>query len=314
MTLVEILRGAGSVFFIMIVAGGVAYVGDRVGHQVGRKRLTLFGIRPRYTSTIVAVGTGMLIALLITLVAIAASHNVQTAFFKLNQINQQITDLQQRQKELESKVTSGRLVVSVDTVMYPRYGFLPQNDATDDRLKRVRAFYDSAVTYMNGTLTHYGLKRYQSPSNIDHRLALVFDSPAMTALLSESNVILTATSDQNLYVNDPIHFQLQPIPDTRRFAKGQIVAQLEIPGGHNANPNLALSQLTNLVAVEARAAQLPTYFAANVSAVQFLPDPQQMVSMLAHGSGTYLMTAFAAEDIYPHTGGVPVVVTLAPAK
>ena len=29
------------VIAIAILAGGIAYVGDRVGHQVGRKRLTL---------------------------------------------------------------------------------------------------------------------------------------------------------------------------------------------------------------------------------------------------------------------------------
>ena len=53
---VEFIRGVGNVLFVMLIAGAVAYVGDRVGHQVGRKRLSLFGIRPRYTSTIVAIG------------------------------------------------------------------------------------------------------------------------------------------------------------------------------------------------------------------------------------------------------------------
>ena len=71
----------------MIVAGGIAYVGDRVGHQVGRRRLTLFGIRPRYTSTIVAIGTGMLIALSVTLVALLLSSEVRTAFFRMNQMH-----------------------------------------------------------------------------------------------------------------------------------------------------------------------------------------------------------------------------------
>ncbi|HEX3369662.1 MAG TPA: DUF3084 domain-containing protein [Candidatus Cybelea sp.] len=84
MSFVEIVRGIGNVAFVMAIAGGVAYVGDRVGHQVGRRRLSLFGIRPRYTSTIVAIATGMVIALVVTLGAIFASQQVKTAFFKLN--------------------------------------------------------------------------------------------------------------------------------------------------------------------------------------------------------------------------------------
>ena len=93
MNFVEIVRGIGNLAFVMVVAGTVAYVGDRVGHQVGRRRLSLFGIRPRYTSTIVAIATGVLIGLVVSLGAIFASQQVKTAFFKMNSINEQITEL-----------------------------------------------------------------------------------------------------------------------------------------------------------------------------------------------------------------------------
>ncbi|HMD02671.1 MAG TPA: DUF3084 domain-containing protein, partial [Candidatus Baltobacteraceae bacterium] len=55
--------GSALILAIVLIAGSIAYVGDRVGHYVGRRRLSLFGLRPKYTSTIVAVGTGMVIAL-----------------------------------------------------------------------------------------------------------------------------------------------------------------------------------------------------------------------------------------------------------
>src|SRR5579871_6017494 len=101
MHLISILRGVGLIVFITVLAGVIAYIGDRVGHQIGRKRLTLFNIRPRYTSTIIAVGTGMLIALAITLIAIFASNQVQTAFFRLNELNQEIARAQARASALE---------------------------------------------------------------------------------------------------------------------------------------------------------------------------------------------------------------------
>ncbi len=47
-----------------MLAGGVAaYWGDRVGQAVGKKRLSVFGLRPKYTSRVVAVATGVLIVL-----------------------------------------------------------------------------------------------------------------------------------------------------------------------------------------------------------------------------------------------------------
>jgi predicted PurR-regulated permease PerM len=138
MNFVEIIRGIGNVAFVMALAGTVAYVGDRVGHQVGRRRLTLFGIRPRYTSTIVAIATGMVIGLVVTLVAIFASEQVKTAFFKLNSINQQISELQARQRDLETKVNTGRLVLPVDTLMVPFYRIISQSATSAQRLSTIR--------------------------------------------------------------------------------------------------------------------------------------------------------------------------------
>ena len=50
------IRPVITVAAIVVLAGLIAFVGDRVGHQVGRRRMTLFGLRPRYTSTIFAIG------------------------------------------------------------------------------------------------------------------------------------------------------------------------------------------------------------------------------------------------------------------
>ncbi len=68
----------------------------------------------------------MFIALVVSLAAIFASEQVKTAFFKLNSINQQITELQARQRDLEAKVNNGRLVLPVDTLMVPFYRIIPQ--------------------------------------------------------------------------------------------------------------------------------------------------------------------------------------------
>src|SRR5271156_6629274 len=101
----ELLRGILMIVVIMLVAGLIAYIGDRVGHQVGRKRLTLFGLRPKYTATIVAVGPGALIQLIVALGALAASNYVRTAFFRLGTLSARINELQAQalaqEKELE---------------------------------------------------------------------------------------------------------------------------------------------------------------------------------------------------------------------
>lgn len=48
---------------MVLLAGFIAYAGDEIGRRVGRKHIRLFGLRPKTTALVVAVGSGMLISL-----------------------------------------------------------------------------------------------------------------------------------------------------------------------------------------------------------------------------------------------------------
>ena len=65
---------------IVVVSGLVAYIGDLIGRKMGRKRLTLFGLRPRHTAIVISVAAGMLIAILTLTAAFATSKAVRDAF------------------------------------------------------------------------------------------------------------------------------------------------------------------------------------------------------------------------------------------
>ncbi len=308
-----ILRGVGIVVFIVIIAGVIAYIGDRVGHQVGRKRLTLFNIRPRYTSTIVAVATGMVIALVITLVAIFASNQVQTAFFRLNEINAEIEKAQARANELEQKVTNSPVLVGLGALMSTSVGRIPQNAPAGLRKDIVQNFYQQTVAYVNRVYTRppYRLKKFSPPSNVDRMLGTLSGSPQMEAWTSQSDVLLIVTADQNLYPNDAIHFGITPVPDRLLVPGGEAIATLgPIPAGKNASADLAVAELLEGgVPHEMVSRGMPFDFAGNVVPQRTFPSVADMQKMLA-GSGNYVMTAFAAQDIYPHTFRVPVVITL----
>ncbi len=312
MSFLDILRGTGTVIFIVVLAGVIAYLGDRVGHQVGRKRLTLFNIRPRYTSTIIAVGTGMIIALIITLAAIFASNQVKTAFFRLSEINSEIQKAQTTARELERKVNEAHVVVNLDTLMTPGALTIPQNSPVGTRRVLVGEFYQQVVTYVDRVYTRepFNLKPFVPPQNVEKMLDAIAQEPKMEAWVSRSPVLLIATAGQNLYEHDPIHFNITATPDELVAAQGDPIAGLQIPAGKNVSAALAMNQLlTNWVPRQMAQRGMPPYF-LRVDVANTLPSPAKMQAMLSSGSGTYIMTAFAATPIYPHTGGVPVVVTL----
>ena len=74
---------------VMIVTGGaIAFIGDKIGTKVGKKRLSIFGLRPRHTSMIVTVVTGGLITALSIGFMALISQNVRTALFGMDELRQ----------------------------------------------------------------------------------------------------------------------------------------------------------------------------------------------------------------------------------
>lgn len=92
------MYGVTLILTLAIIGGLISYIGDKIGMKVGRKRLTLFGLRPKHTSIIITIFTGIFIAGSSIIVLSIASHDVRTALFRMRSI-QEALQLSQRQLE-----------------------------------------------------------------------------------------------------------------------------------------------------------------------------------------------------------------------
>ena len=308
----DLLRGIFLVLFIVCLAGAIAYVGDRVGHQVGRKRLSLFGIRPRYTSTIVAIGTGMLIALVVTVGALVANNNVKTAFFHLNTINSRVTQLQAQADELERHTRNEQVIVGVGDLMSPEYIVIPMNAPVNQRLSALEQYYDRVAAFVNATYVPRGLKKIAKPkSEVDKLLRDYVSDVELTSALSQSKVVMIAIADQNLFNNDPIHFSFRAVRDVLIFPRNVVVASFVVPGAASNNVQFILTQLEALVTQSAFRNGMPLFFAQNVHVVDVRPSAEVFQRDLT-GRGLYRITATSVGDVYPDAGQVPIAITISP--
>lgn len=90
-------------FCVIVVTGGfIAVIGDRTGMKIGKKRLSMFGLRPKHTSMLVTVITGASIALASLLFMAIASHNVRIALFHMDEIRNEL-DMTQRKLDYTTK-------------------------------------------------------------------------------------------------------------------------------------------------------------------------------------------------------------------
>lgn len=94
------LSGIFLILALTTTGGIIAFIGDRLGIKIGKKRLTLFGLRPRHTSILVAIFTGMIIASSTVIALAAISVEVRTALFGLEELK---TTLANQKVELEIK-------------------------------------------------------------------------------------------------------------------------------------------------------------------------------------------------------------------
>ena len=58
------MLGVVIVLILMVMGGIIAFLGDKIGSKVGKRRLTMFGLRPKYTSIIITIVSGVLISFL----------------------------------------------------------------------------------------------------------------------------------------------------------------------------------------------------------------------------------------------------------
>ena len=96
--------GVSLIFVIVITGGIIAFFGDRIGTRVGKRRMSLWGLRPRYTSIIITILTGTLIAGATMGVLTVISYDVRTALFGMEALKKQTTELsvavEQKNREL----------------------------------------------------------------------------------------------------------------------------------------------------------------------------------------------------------------------
>lgn len=90
-----------SMFLVLMAMGGlIAFLGDKIGSKVGKKRMTLFGLRPKYTSIIVTIISGTLISFLTVAVLAVVNENVRVALFGLNRL---YAEMDQLSSEIDAK-------------------------------------------------------------------------------------------------------------------------------------------------------------------------------------------------------------------
>jgi len=144
-----------TIFVLLLLSGIIAFVGNYIGRLFGKKRLSIFGLRPRYTATAFTIFSGILIMAFTFFTLIFVSYDVRTAIFGLQKlrasINESKIELEQSRKELQENRLSIEdlnrelLMLKKEKKSLQKSKEALKAEVSDQRSKSIVFFADQAV-------------------------------------------------------------------------------------------------------------------------------------------------------------------------
>jgi uncharacterized protein (DUF3084 family) len=274
---------------IVIVAGGIAFIGDRVGHQVGRRRMTLFGLRPKYTSTIFAVGFGMLIALGVIVIALISSYDARQALFSLNKLNEQINTLTIERDNLiqDPVVWSAGQPLTQPVIVSSR--------VSDEEIERVLSllFVDVANLYRSEP----GVRPYPKNPLSQGVMASIEQAAKGIKTLDPTSAIVVPVAGHNIFRGTAMSISFEVFKDTLIYRKGEQMGSVVVGDGRNADlDQAALFRLGTIVKQNAQDHGMPSMISDNLATTE--DESSASLRELTSISSPAVITAVAPADIY----------------
>ena len=258
---------------LILVSGLVAFIGNLVGRAIGRKRLTLFGVRPRYTAQIVTVVTGMMITVVTLAVVLLVSQDARQALFHLQEVQQETRDLEAQiaaqQRELRALQVRDIIYQNDQEVLRT---VIDGRAPLDDIRRRVQTFIDLAAQ----------AARQRGAAAGQDGATVLLSPPGLTADIVARDVaeraqrmVVRMIASENTVRGLPVHATILVFPNRVVFREGQTVATATIDG-RQSRPQIEAA-LVDLAASAAGAAKregvLSPPFALTASPVDIRLDP-----------------------------------------
>lgn len=285
---------------LIALSGAVALVGNAVGRSIGRRRLSLFGLRPRHTAQIVTVVTGMLITIVTLVVVLLLSREARVALFRLNEVLQETHRLEEEIRKQEDRLKQ----LALGDLAYLNNQEIVR-DVIDGRqppdavLQRVRAVVERAAE----------IARENGISADSHGEVIVLTPPRVTweAIahlidLRDTDTVLRLVASQNTLKGEPLSVYVQLFDNRLVYATGTVLVEGIVDGRHpRESIGRELLSLADQSARLARGRVLPppfTLVTAPPATQVDVDDHRAAVSKIQRAGKQVLVQVVATRDIY----------------
>ena len=292
--------GALLIPVLIVLSGAIALVGNAVGRNIGRRRLTLLGLRPRYTAQVITVATGMLITVTTLLVVLALSQEARVALFRLNEVLSETRRLEaeiRKQEDRLKQLALGDIVylTNQEVVREVINGAAPTRNVRE----HVTAVVERAaeLARQNGIGEDAsGQAVVLTPPN------LTWDAIASLVDQRDTDTVMRLVAGQNTLRGEPLPVFVQMFDNRRIFQSGEVLAAASVDGRRTQEQiGQEMLQLVDALSRQNRGRVLPppgTIVTGPPNAVIDVDNHRDAVAAVARLRRSVTVRIVADQDIY----------------
>ncbi len=109
--------GIRMIVIMAIVGGLIAYIADKMGSKIGKKRMSVFGLRPKHTSILLTVLSGMMISVLTIGVMAISSESARTALFGMEKVKAELKLLNEEKSIAQEALAKAKVEMEEKNIL-----------------------------------------------------------------------------------------------------------------------------------------------------------------------------------------------------
>ena len=242
-----------TILLLVVIGGVIAYSGNYIGRRIGKKRLTIFNLRPRHTAISITVFSGILIALSTLAVMLAISQDARTALLglealkneirlktsqletmtkqltevetNLQQVRSEASELQRTKARLSKRLeisSKGQLIFRVsDIISFSLIQAGPEKEKIEQGLKGILSAADDIIRRLGVKGKKHLI--YMAPEDFDQ---------VVEQLLAENKLfIVKLVATRNVLFGDETPAKFELLENRLVYKNGEAIAARDIPLG-----------------------------------------------------------------------------------
>lgn len=236
------MYGLTLIAVLAITGGVIAYIGDKLGTKVGKKKLSIFGLRPKHTSIIVTIITGILITGSTIGVLALVSRDVSTALFGMEALKQQLATLSQDVAGKNIELVTSRNALDAKNAEYASLTLKVQAtaerlNAITTELSAVMAERDRTALELQQTHADYAVAKGDL-TRAQQSISTLQDTKDQLDLrvqsLNEAKVTLQSDVERLNQLTTKLGEGIQAVREgSIIFRAGEVVSTVILPGGES---------------------------------------------------------------------------------